>query len=173
MNPFLRKFALTTHIICSVGWFGAVAGFLALAIAGLTSENAQLVQAVCIAMELVAWFVIVPFALASLLTGLVSSLATKWGLFRYYWVLAKLLITIFATLILLVHLQPISHLADVATKATLFNNDLKKLQVQMVVDAGAALLVLIVTTILAVYKPRGITRYGQRKQLAQRREAQA
>ena len=37
-----------------------------------------------------------------------------------------------------------------------------RLQVQMVVAAGAALLALLVATILAVYKPRGMTPYGQR-----------
>lgn len=30
-------------------------------------------------------------------------------------------------------------------------------------DAGAAMLVLLVATTLSVYKPRGLTRYGQRK----------
>ncbi len=34
MTPIVRKFALTAHITFSVGWLGAVAGFLALAIAG-------------------------------------------------------------------------------------------------------------------------------------------
>jgi len=34
MTPRLRKFVLTAHVTLSVGWLGAVAGFLALAIAG-------------------------------------------------------------------------------------------------------------------------------------------
>jgi len=33
-----------------------------------------------------------------------------------------------------------------------------------VLHAAAALLLLLVATVLAVYKPRGMTRYGQRKQ---------
>jgi hypothetical protein len=36
MTPRLRKFALTAHVTSSVGWLGAVAAFLALAVAGLT-----------------------------------------------------------------------------------------------------------------------------------------
>src|SRR5438067_2015588 len=153
MTPGLRKFALTAHVTSSIGWFGAVAAFLALAIAGLTSRDAQLVRAAYLAMELTTWFVIVPLAFVSLLTGVVSSLGTKWGLFRYYWVLLKLLITIFATIVLLVHTQPIDLLAGVAAKTTVFSVDLQSRQLLMVIASSAALVVLIVLTVLSVYKP--------------------
>src|SRR5205823_11372548 len=96
MAPGLRKLALTAHVVSSVGWLGAVAGFLALAVAGLTSRDAQLVRGAYLAMGLTASFVIVPLSLASLLTGLIQALGTTWGLFGRYWILAKLLITILA-----------------------------------------------------------------------------
>src|SRR5260370_31851563 len=84
MTPGLRKFALTVHVTSSVGWFGAVAGFLALAVAGLTSQDVQLVRAAYLAMEVTTRFVIVPLALVSLLSWGVSSLVSRWGLFPYY-----------------------------------------------------------------------------------------
>jgi len=168
MTPRLRKFALTAHISSSVGWLGAVAGFLALAVAGLTSQEDQMARAAYLAMELTASFVIVPLSLASLLTGLVQSLGTKWGLFRHYWVLAKLLITFLATLLLLLHMQPISTLAGAAAEMSLSGADLRPLRVQLVVNAGAALLALLAATTLSVYKPRGLTPYGWRKQQEQR-----
>ena len=164
MTPRLCKFALTAHITSSVGFLGAVAGFLALAVAGVTSPDAQMVRAAYLAMELTAWFVIVPLSLASPLTGLVQSLGTTWGLFRHYWVLAKLLITIPASIVLLLHMQPIGRIAGVAAETTLSSADLGGLRIQLVANAGAALLVLLVATTLSVYKPRGMTRYGQRKQ---------
>jgi hypothetical protein len=163
MTPRLRKFALTAHVTSSVGWLGAVAVFLVLSIAGLTSRNAQTVRAAYLATELITWFVIVPLSLASLITGIVQSLGTAWGLFRHYWVMVKLLLTILATIILLLHTQPISYLAGVAAEATLSNTYLRGLRIQLVADAGAALLVLLVATMLSVYKPRGRTPYGQRK----------
>jgi ABC-type anion transport system duplicated permease subunit len=89
LTPSLRKLTLTVHVMSSVGWFGAVAAFLALAVAALTSQDAQLVRSADLAMDLTAWFVIVPLCFASLLTGLVSSLGTHWGLFRHYWVACK------------------------------------------------------------------------------------
>jgi len=173
MTPGFRKFALTAHVITSVGWFGAVAAFLALAIAGLTNQDAQLVRAAYLAMELTTRFIIVPLAFASLLTGVVSSLGTKWGLFRYYWILVKLVITILATIILLIHTQPIELLAISSAKTTVLGASLQSQQLLMVVASSVALVVLLVLTALSVYKPRGMTRYGQRKQYEQRQDVAA
>lgn len=163
MTPRLRKFALTAHVTFSVGWLGAIAGFLALAIAGLTSQEAQMVRAAYLAMEVTARFVIVPLCFASLLSGLVQALGTPWGLFRQYWVLIKFLITLLATVLLLVHMQPISYMADVAAETILSSTDLLRLRIQLIVDAGAALLALLVVTTLSVYKPQGLTTYGRRR----------
>jgi hypothetical protein len=168
MGPRLRKLALTAHIAASVGWIGADAAFMALAIAGLTSRDGQLVQAAYLAMGVIAWTVVVPLSLASLLTGLIQSLGTKWGLFRHYWVLVKFLIALVAITILLVHTQPIRLLASAVAEAALPSAHLREARIQLVVAAGAGLLVLLVNTVLAVYKPRGLTPYGWRQQQAQR-----
>ena len=164
MTPRLRKFALTAHVTFSVGWLGAVACFLALAVAGLTSRDAQMVRAGYLAMELISWFVIVPCSFAALLSGLVQSLGTQWGLFRHYWILVKFVLTIVATIILLVHMQPIVRMSDVAAETTLSSADFGRLRIQLVADAGLALLVLLAVSTLAVYKPWGRTGYGVRKQ---------
>jgi hypothetical protein len=164
----LRKLALTAHVTASVGWMGAVACFFALAIAGLTGQQDQAVRGAYIAMKVTTWAVIVPLCLASLLTGLIESLATPWGLFRHYWVIAKLVLTLLATIVLLAHTQPIGFLAHAAARATLGASDLRSVRIQLLVDAAAALFVLLVATVLAVYKPRGMTRYGWRKQREQR-----
>ncbi len=168
MGPRLHKFVLTMHITSSVGWLGSVTGFLVLAVAGLTGQDSQVVRAAYLAMELVASFVIVPLSLASLLTGLVQALGTKWGLLRHYWIVFKLVINVVSTLLLLVHMQPITHLADVAARTTLASGDYFLLQVQLVADATYAVVALLVATTLSVYKPRGMTRYGWRKQRKQR-----
>jgi hypothetical protein len=166
MTPGLRKLALTTHVTSSVGWVGAVAAFLALAIAGVGSQDAQIVRAAYLAMHLITWFVIVPLSLAALSTGIVQSLGTTWGLFDHYWIVTKILLTVLATIILLVHTQPIDHVAAMAAQTTLAAGDLRQLRLQLVGDACAALFVLLVTTALSVYKPWGMTPYGQRRQQA-------
>jgi hypothetical protein len=108
MAPGLRKLVLTAHIVSSVGWLGAVAGFLALSVAGLTSQDPRLVRGVYLAMDLIVRQVIVPLALASLLIGIVQALGTTWGLFRHYWVLVKLLVITAAIVVLLLQLEPIT-----------------------------------------------------------------
>jgi hypothetical protein len=165
--PGTRKLLLTAHVTCSVGWLGAVGAFLALALAGLGSRNEQTVRAAYIAMDVAGWWVIVPMSLASLFTGVVQSLGTRWGLFRHYWVVAKLAIAVVATAVLLMHMQPIGYAARVAAEGTLAGGDLRGLRIQLVADAGAALVVLLAATALSVYKPRGLTRYGWRRQYGQ------
>ena len=168
LRPNLRKFVRTAHVIFTVGWLGTVVAFLALAIVGLNNQDTQIVRAVYVAMDLIARYVIVPLSLLPLLlTGPLLSLGTPWGLFRHYWILVKLVINILSTLILLVHMQPISYLARVAAEGTLSSTD-RSVQIQLVVAAGAGLLALLVATGLAVYKPRGMTPYGWRKQYEER-----
>jgi hypothetical protein len=162
MTIGLRKLALTAHVTSSVGLLGSIAAFLALAVAGLTSQDARTVRAAYLAMELIARFVIVPLAFASLLTGLIQSLGTPWGLFRHYWVLVKLLLTVFAAVVLLVKMELIGYAARLA--AELSPADLRVAGIQLVVHAAGGLVVLVVPAVLSVYKPPGVTRYGRREQ---------
>jgi hypothetical protein len=163
MTPSLRKLVLTTHITVSVAWIGAVAAFLALATAGLSSHNVQVVRVAYPAMELTARFVIVPLAFASLLSGLIQSLGTPWGLFRHYWLSTKFFLTVFATIVLLKKMPLIGSAARRAADMTLSSADLHGAAMPLVVHAAGGILVLLVVTILSVYKPWGLTPYGRRK----------
>lgn len=164
MNPPLRRVMLTAHVVFSVGWVGAVFSFLVLAFAGLISQDPETARAAHIAMDLTGWFAIVPLAFASLLTGLIQSLGTDWGLFRHYWVLIKFLLTAFATTVLMVHTQLIGLVAHAAANGSLQSPELGAAKGQLIFAAGGGLVVLLVITALSVYKPRGRTRYGLRKQ---------
>ena len=168
MGPGLRKLALLVHVVSSVGWLGAVASSLALAIAGLVSDDLPTVRGAYLNLELLGWYVLVPLSFASLLTGLASSLGTSWGLFRHYWVAAKLVINGFATTVLLMYMQSLDHLADLAAQASV-TAELRTLRdPSPLIHAGAALALLLVASVLAVYKPRGLTPYGWRKQQERR-----
>jgi uncharacterized membrane protein len=162
MTPPLRKLALTAHVTSSLGWVGAVVVFLALAVIGLTSQDDQTVRGVYLVMEPAAWFVLVPLAFASLLTGLVMSLGTVWGVFRHYWVMFKLLIAVFATIVLLIYMGTFRFMAAVAADPSV---DLAMVRnASPMLHAVLAVLLLLVATVLAVYKPQGMTPYGWRKQ---------
>ncbi len=167
MAPRLRKFTLAVHLTCSVGWLGAVITYLTLDMTVATSGDPQLVRAAWMAMGQVTPSAIVPLALASLLTGLVISLGTKWGLLRHWWVLISLLMTVVAVLVLLLEAGVISAIAQIASDPATSTDELLALPDTLLHSVGG-LLILLVVQVLNVYKPQGLTPYGWRKQEEER-----
>jgi hypothetical protein len=163
MPPALRKLALAVHLTLSVGWIGAVAAYIPFDVATVTSREPLTLRAAYLAMDLIARSVIVPLAFASLLTGLVVSLGTKWGLFRHYWVLISFVLTTLATLVLLGETSTIGALAAAAGDPTIPGDELRALPSTLGHSIGGTV-VLLVILVLNVYKPEGMTRYGWRKQ---------
>jgi hypothetical protein len=144
--------------MASVGWFGAVITFLALAWVGVTSHEDDLTRAAFLVMKPIGWFALVPMNVASLATGLASTLGSPWGLVRHYWVLIKLLINVVATVVLLLYMQTLSTLAELAADPMI---DVERLRdPSPLVHTVAAIILLILAMILAVYKPRGRTPFG-------------
>ncbi|OKK03890.1 hypothetical protein AMK26_18420 [Streptomyces sp. CB03234] len=168
MPPRLRKVVLTLHVATSVGWLGAVCAYLALDITAVTGQDVATVRAAYAAMAVTVVYAIVPLALASVLIGLVNALCTAWGLFRHYWVLVKFLLTVFAATVLLMQTRTVTGLADVAT-ASADPRDLPGTLLHSIGGLG----VLLIALVLSVFKPRGVTRYGWRRQQDERRTERA
>ncbi|KUM36451.1 hypothetical protein [Arthrobacter sp. EpRS71] len=159
LSVAIRKFLLTLHVICSLGWAGSVAVFVVLDIAALSGKQPELGRLLWLGLDATVWSLLIPLALGSLLTGTALTLGTKWGLFQHYWVLLKLILTSVATLVLVLYTHTIDPLAKIAADPVMSG-------VQMpsaLLHTCGALVVLVLATILAVYKPRGMTRYGQKK----------
>jgi hypothetical protein len=166
MTPAVRRFTFTLHVMSSVSWIGAAVAFLALAIIGFTSDDEVKVRGAYLLMAPAAWFVLVPLAHAALLSGIVLSLGTTWGLFRHYWVVLKLGITVFATVILLVYMGTFRQMAGVAADPVL--NLAAVRNASPIVHAILALILLLAATVMGIYKPFGLTAYGKRKRDEQR-----
>jgi len=164
MAPRLRKTLLTAHVACSIGWAGALAAFLVLAVVGLTSPDARTVRAAYIANGLITWYAIVPLAFASLVTGIVQAAGTPWGLLRNYWVVFKLVMVVTATIMLMGKTGGITYLAGVAADRAFAGEDLSGLRNSVAGHAIGGLAVLLWAAALGVFKPRGLTRYGRRAQ---------
>jgi hypothetical protein len=156
----LRRFTFTTHVTSSLGWIGAVLVFLALALIGLTSQDERTVRGAYLVMAPAAWFVLVPLAHAALFSGIALSLGTPWGLFRHYWVVFKLGITLFSTVILLIYMGTFQQMAGVAADPVVELGLVRN--PSPVVHAVLALILLLMATWLAVYKPFGLTPYAIR-----------
>lgn len=166
MKPWATKLALTAHVTTSVGWFGALLAYLALAVVGATSQDAQLVRAVYVAAEPMTSYVIVPLAFASAGTGLVSALFSKWGLVRHYWVLSKIALSGLATAVLLTYTETVGVVGKLAAQPGVAVSDLRT--PSFVLQSGVTLAALLVAIVVGVYKPRGLTPYGKRKRGAAR-----
>jgi hypothetical protein len=170
MGPGLRKLVLATHLSFSVGWIGAVAAYLTLDVTVATVDDAQILRAAWVAMGLVVTWAIVPLAIASLVTGLVMALGTKWGIFRHWWVVISLLLTLAATLVLLQEAGVITQAAAIAADPASSDMQLRELPPTLPHSVGG-LGVLLVIQVMNVYKPQGLTPYGWRKQQEERRAA--
>ncbi len=164
MTPNTRKLFPTTHITVSVSWIGAVLAYLALVITAMAAPEDRLLRGAWISLDVIGWYVIIPLALSALFTGVGIALSTPWGLFRHYWVLASLFLTIVATAVLLQHMSTVSSFAAIAADAaipavaTILGPALRG----ELLHAGVGLLILIAIAALNVFKPRGVTAYGRR-----------
>lgn len=158
MPPQVRKAALLGHVTSSVGWLGAVAAFLALAVVALHTADATTSRSLYVAMEVLGRAVLLPLAAASLVTGLVQSLGTPWGLFRHWWVIVKLALTVLSSLVLVAYTPTLTALADAARDPAGHVGLLPSSS--PVLHSGAALVVLLAAAALSVFKPKGLTRHG-------------
>jgi hypothetical protein len=154
-----RKAMLTGHVLASVGWLGAVASFAALSIVALVSTDAVTVRGAYVVMEQAGWWVMLPLSAASLVTGIVQGLGTRWGVLRHYWVVVKLVINVVATVVLVMYMHTLVALADDAVAAA---DPASVASPSPIVHAGGALVLLVCATILSIYKPVGLTKRGRR-----------
>jgi len=79
-------------------------------------------------------------------------------LLQHYWVVIKFLMTVFATIVLVLHMRPVGIVADEAPTAALTAAELGGLRLQLLADAVGAIVLLLVAAILSVLKPPGRTR---------------
>jgi hypothetical protein len=162
MSASVRRLVLTAHVTVSVGWIGALAGFLVLAIFGVVSDDALTVRSCYLAMDVVNRFVVVPAALLALGTGIIQAMGTPWGLLRHYWVVLKLVIIAAATVLLLGKTGAISEIARISGESALAGSDLWGLRLSILGHAVGGLAVLLWAMVLGMYKPRALTPLGQR-----------
>lgn len=100
-----RRTTLVVHVVSAGAWIGIDVMVAVLVLSGRfgTTETRSL------AYRALGTFVVWPMltaGLGCLLTGLVLGLGTKWGLFRYWWVLVKLVLNVALCVLILVLLEP-------------------------------------------------------------------
>jgi hypothetical protein len=163
---------LTLHVMVSVGWLGIDLGLLTLGIVALSTGDPQTLRACYLTMDVLGDVVIVPLSLLALLTGILLGLGTQWGLFRHYWILTKLVLTLIAATAFFFALrgQIAAAVEDVSgVPADQLSREIITRPQALAVAPAVALAIYVTTTILAIYKPWGRTPYGKRMPAARRR----
>lgn len=164
LKPAARRLVLTVHIVSSIGWIGVYLVMLTLVITGLTASDPGVVRAAYVIMQVIDANLTVPLTLTMLVSGVVLSLGTKWGLTRYYWVLVKLAIT--AGLTVLVLTRQKGRLASAAAAVSAVDSGLPANPGNAaIMPPIVAITAALVATVLSVYKPWGRTRWASKKRL--------
>jgi hypothetical protein len=139
-----RNALLTAHIAISVGLLGDSAGFLAIAIR-LSSLDAPAAQAELLhVLNLFGMLFGIPLSVGAIVTGVVLGLGTKWGVFRYPWVVAKLL--------LIVSVMAVGGLIIGPAEKAMLEGD-PSAAFRLIAAASYDVIALLLATGLSVFKP--------------------
>ncbi|RFU82547.1 DUF2269 domain-containing protein [Streptomyces triticagri] len=154
-----RRATLVVHVAAAAGWLGLTLGLLALAVAAITTDSAATTEAAVRSMKIFTDWLVLPLAFLTLLSGLVLSLGTHWGLARHRWVYVKFWLTLATTIASVFALRPgVSDAVDtVASGASLV--DPTDLIAGPIVSLSAYLFMMVIS----VLKPWGLTKRGRKQ----------
>jgi hypothetical protein len=153
----VRRALLVVHVVVSAGWLGLALALLSLGVAGAAGGSPALDRAAYRAMALLGHWPLGAVALLSLVTGLVLSLGTPWGLARHRWVVTKFWLTL-ATTALTLFVLP-GTLDDAAAEAAAGG---QVAAAHLLVPPSVSLSAYVFMTAVSVLKPWGPTRRGRR-----------
>lgn len=167
LSPPARKVWLTLHVGISVGWLGLSLGMATLALTGLLAETHAVRHGAYELFHIFDLTIVIPSVVLSIITGLVVSLGTPWGLLKHWWVLTKFAISLSIPTTAAFESRWVTELVartkDPAAEPGALGGWLAAVAICFVV-------LLWVATTLSIIKPWGRTRWG-RKELAARRHA--
>lgn len=154
----VRRGVLVVHVVASAGWLGLTLGLLALSLTAFTTGAPSVVEASYRSMKVFTDWLVLPIALATLLSGLALSLGTPWGLARHRWVVTKFWLTLATTVASVLLLRPG---VDSAAAAAASGRSVLEPR-DLVMGPVVSLAAYVFMTALSVLKPWGPTRRGRR-----------
>ncbi|MEU9118664.1 DUF2269 domain-containing protein [Streptomyces sp. NPDC048506] len=168
LNRPVRRALLVVHVAVSVSWLGLTLGLLTLSITGYTTGSPGMAAVAYRAMKIFSDWLVLPLALVTLVSGLVLSLGTPWGLARHRWVYTKFWLTVVTVLLSVLALRP--GIDDLAAEAA---TGAPAPDINLLVAPSVATATYLFLTAISVLKPWGLTRRGRRLREAQSAEARA
>ncbi|MFJ8073487.1 DUF2269 domain-containing protein [Streptomyces sp. NPDC096176] len=157
----VRRAILVVHVAASAAWLGLTLGLLALALTAYTTKTTSMIEASYRSMNVFTDWLVLPVALLTLLSGLVLSLGTKWGLARHRWVYIKFWLTVATTTASVLVLRPgVSRAAD-----TVASDGMVAEPRDVLMGPAVSLTAYLFMTAISVLKPWGLTRRGRQKRV--------
>jgi hypothetical protein len=148
-----RKWLVVAHVLCVVAWLGAAFSSLVL---GIATSNMSDMHASYIALDVLDKIVIRTFALGTLITGILLSIFTHWGLFRFYWIIVK---EVLALSVMLLGFFAVSQwIEEAITQTSIQHEAIATNHVALLILIALHIVALTIAQILSIWKP-----WGQRK----------
>ncbi len=160
-----RRVWLTIHVGVSVAWIGIEACILLLTVVGLTTDDRATLRASFIALGVLGSGVTIPVAVITLVSGVVLSVRTTWGLVQHWWIVIKLALTVAltagSTLLLNGRLREAADRASALPEGTISAGDIGWMRFQILSSTIVVIAALVAATVLSVFKPVGRTPWGR------------
>jgi hypothetical protein len=151
LSPRVRKALVAAHTIVAVGWLGIVVAKLVLEIVGLRTGDQEIARAGFLSMQVLDRAAFPPAAVATLVTGIVLSVGTAWGLFKHWWIVVKLALTL---AVVVTGIAFVGAWTEAAASSTVAVG--RGSAAAWLIGMGAAhLLMLVGATVISVFKPWG------------------
>ncbi|OZB95000.1 DUF2269 family protein [Paenibacillus sp. XY044] len=158
--PVKKKQAIIIiHVLSVVCWLGGALVMLLLGMYMLKAENGDQLYYTLENMHLIDVVFIRYTALATVLSGTALSVWTNWGLFKYYWILIKLVLTLLLIVFGIVYmggwLSQIVRTASQARLLALSDDAFLNTSFSLIGGAMANIISLVFMTAISYFKPFG------------------
>ncbi|MFF2651626.1 DUF2269 domain-containing protein [Streptomyces sp. NPDC058045] len=164
-----RRAVLVVHVAASACWLGVTLGLFGLSVTAVGSGSPEVAEASYRSMKVFSDWLVIPLALGTLLSGLLLSLGTRWGLARHWWVYLKFWLTLITTGLSILLLRP--GINEAAAQAS--SGETVTSAGNLLVAPGVSLSVYLFMTAISVLKPWGLTRRGRKLRSADRKAVDA
>ncbi|NGQ95885.1 hypothetical protein G3578_12035 [Brevibacillus sp. SYP-B805] len=99
LNVTQRRWLLALHLLFAAIMFGVAIVFLILSITAANTNDEGVLKACYTSMHLLAKTSVRASTIGTLVTGILLSVLTQWGLFKYYWIIVKEGLTILSIIL--------------------------------------------------------------------------
>ncbi|CAH1201890.1 hypothetical protein [Paenibacillus sp. JJ-223] len=147
------------HVISASSWIGGTLGMLLLGLYLYSAANGEQLAYTLASMEIIDENLLKYPALMTLLTGILLSIWTQWGLVKHYWIVIKLILTLTTILIGIFFLNHwTASLVDMVSEtgfATLQDHNFRSKWLAILLTASFNLLCLFIMVFITYFKPFG------------------